>query len=536
MYAMKTNRTAWASGLLVIALVSGAALTQGCTDLDEETFGVIEQDNFFNTEEEILAGLAPVYAQLRQVLEGYHNLSQVSSDETVVPTRGSDWFDNGNWLALQRQNWDPSLGPLNDAWNQLNTGIARANVLLQSLEAEPVGQEALIAELRGVRAFYYYLLMDLFGSVPLVGDEPDEYIADPDNPPPGATRQEVFDFIRSELTAAREQLPAERDAGSYGRMTQGAVDAILANMYLNAAVFTQSADGISPNSYNSCNGVQIDGQNACQLAIDAVDRLLNSGMYSLAEDWSSIFAGDNAGNSEHIFVAAFLPETDLGMNLPHRALHYNQITPSAWNGFATLAETYYAFDEDDQRRSIFLEGQQYNLNSGERGEPVDNRQGEPLIFTPEIGDVTAASEGEGVRILKFPVDPEHTAQFQGNDYPFFRLSEMYLIKAEALNELGGPSEEALSLVNDLRARVFEADESLSLAAIGSQQGMRDAILQERLFELTYEAKRRQDLVRHGKFTDEWTFKPASDPFRVVFPIPQAQRDANSNLDQNVGYN
>ena len=91
----KARKTVWATGLLAsLVAITATVSLQGCTDLGEETFGVIEPDNFFNTESEIIAGLAPVYAQLRGTLGGFHTLSQVSSDETVVPTRGSDWFDN----------------------------------------------------------------------------------------------------------------------------------------------------------------------------------------------------------------------------------------------------------------------------------------------------------------------------------------------------------------------------------------------------------------------------------------------------------
>ena len=121
------------------------------------------------------------------------------------------------------------------------------------------------------------------------------------------------------------------------------------------------------------------------------------------------------------------------------------------------------FDEDDGRRSIFLEGRQVNV---ETGEPVNNRQGEPLIFTPEIGDVTNAGEGEGVRVYKFPVDPAHVGPNQGNDYPYFRLAEMYLIKAEALNELNGPTAEAVALIDEIRARVFEPNEPINPSSKG----------------------------------------------------------------------
>ena len=525
------HKKTWLTALAVLAVALPAAVVlPGCTDLDEETFGVITPDTFYSNEDEIVAGLAPVYAQLRSTLDNYHNLSQVTSDETVVPTRGSDWYDNGAWLALHRQTWDPAHGDFNNAWNNAYTGVARANGLLQILEEDPAGREGLIAELRGLRAFYYYQLLDLFGNVPVVGDEAGEYLADAEDPPATEPRQAVFDFVVSELQAVRDELPTRSQAAGWGRITRGAADAMLANLYLNAGVF--STDSPNATSYNSCADVTIGGQNACQLAAEAAQRVISAGDYALADDWKSIFAPDNAENVEHIFVIPYLPEIGLGLNFIHRALHYNQFTPSPWNGFATLAETYYAFDENDLRRDIFLAGEQFNV---ETGEPIDNRQGERLNYTPEIGDVTNAAEGEGVRIYKFPADPNHVAEHNGNDYPLFRLGEMYLIRAEALNELNGPNAESISLLNDLRARVFEPDQPLSLGDYGSRQALRDAILQERLFELTYEAKRRQDLIRHGRFTQPWSFKNQSEPHRVLFPIPQPARDANPNLDQNPGY-
>jgi hypothetical protein len=117
--------------------------------------------------------------------------------------------------------------------------------------------------------------------------------------------------------------------------------------------------------------------------------------------------------------------------------------------------------------------------------------------------------------------------FRRNDFAIFRLGGIYLIKAEALNELTPGSGAALAFLNTLRARVFEPDEPLIT--------IRDAILQERLFELTNEAKRRMDLIRHGRFTAAWFFKDAGASHLVLMPIPQPQLDGNPMLTQNTGY-
>jgi starch-binding outer membrane protein, SusD/RagB family len=212
-----------------------------------------------------------------------------------------------------------------------------------------------------------------------------------------------------------------------------------------------------------------------------------------------------------------------------RALHYNSLNAGPWNGFSTLAETFYAFDEDDARRDIFLVGPQVNILTGE---PITDRAGAPLVFTPEIGDITQATESEGARIMKWPPDPNAVGPDNGNDVAYFRLSEMYLIRAEALNELGQTGS-AMGVLNMLRERVFDPDEPVTAA--GQVDG-RSLILDERLFELTAEAKRRQDLIRHGLFNQAWAFKPATEPFRILMPIPQTQLDTNPLLTQNPGYN
>ena len=157
---------------LTLLLVLGVlAVSQGCS-LDENPVSVITPDNFYQNEAEVLGGVASVYGQLRATHWSYYNVSEISSDEMVVPTRGSDWFDNGRWLELHQHTWaanSPSgLEDINGAWNDAFAGVARANVVLDALENVTVAdQEIFVAELRTLRALYYYILMDLFGGVPL---------------------------------------------------------------------------------------------------------------------------------------------------------------------------------------------------------------------------------------------------------------------------------------------------------------------------------------------------------------------------------
>src|SRR5256884_6881500 len=520
-------------GLCALLLVP----LQGCTDLNETPISSITPSNFFHTEGEVLAALAGVYAGLRNTAsEGeYWGVSEVSTDEMVVPTRGSDWYDNGTWLETHRQTWSANspatLSFVNNVWNTAYAGIARANVLVEALQADAKldSTHTIEGEARFLRAFYYYLLMDVFGGVPIATTTELKARG-------RATRDSTFRFIESELLAIRPNLPKQWGdttllGTKVGRVTKGAVNALLANMYLNARVYKNDSAGagaINATGYNTCLGIVVSGGlGACQAAINVVDSIINSGVYQLAPAFTDNFSPDNATSPENIFVVKYADADGLGFHMVMRTLHYNQFTPSPWNGSATMAQTYNAFDSLDVRRKMFLVGPQVNV---ENGKPTTDRKGNPLIFSVGIANETAAGEGEGARIYKWPADPKHVAQNNGNDFAWFRLAEMYLIKAEALNEITPGSAGALDTLNRVRAR------TAPVAAALAGPITRDLILNERLFELNSEGKRRQDLIRHGEYTLAWEFKvgPTGD-FRVLMPIPQTQIDANPLITQNPGY-
>jgi hypothetical protein len=516
--------------LLAFFVVAPAvASLPACTDLTETPLSSITPENFYKNSDEVMGGLASVYAQLRNIFPGtdgdpgYWALSEVSTDEMIVPTRGSDWGDNGRWIELHNQTWTANspagLTFINNSMREAWKGVTRANVLLAALPNVAVANKAVIeAELRTLRALYYYKLMDLFGGVPIVTTT--EIMPRAKN-----TRLEVFNFIDTELNAVRTVLPPSWPPESNGRMTRGAADAILANMYLNAAVFNK--DNPSATSYNSCMTVQIGGVTACQAAINAADRVLN-GPYTLAADQRLNFAYNNHTSPEIILAAKFINDPDLGFHLIQSSLHYNQFSSSPWNGFSMVADQYRTFDANDQRRQAFLVGPQNNV---ETGLPVTERAPSTarLSFTVDIINQLDARENEGIRFYKWPADPNHAQQGNGNDFAYFRLAEMYIIKAEALNEITPGSPAALLLINQVRARAFATPQPLATID-------RAAILRERGFEFAVEGKRRQDLIRFGQFTRPWEFKTtASGAHRVLFPIPQTQLDANPLLVQNPGY-
>ena len=493
----------------------------GCTNLTEVPKDALTPTNAFHNEPEVLAGVASVYAQLRSTMDDRYNLAEVSTDEIIVPTRGQDWYDNGRWLEIYKHNWNANsgsaLGDMNGAWNNLFSGVARANLMIDVItQAGGPTAATTLAELRTLRAWYYYLLMDFFGGVPLVTSTKVEAS-------PKVTRDSLFRFIESELNATRLVLPATRPSDQAGRLTAGAANAILASLYLNAQVYTGTgtASGLTK------------GTARWQDAINAADRVINSGQYTLEPNWRKNFTPDNHDSKENIFyIANTDAQPDLGMNFPHRTLHYNQLNVQGgpWNGFATIAETYNAFDPADKRREIFLVGQQYSFDTNL---PVTDRGGNPLVFSINIGNETQAAENEGPRYNKFSPKPGvPSGSSEPNNFPFFRLAEMYLIKAEALNELGQTAA-GIGQVNIIRQRQFAAPSPLSTAL--SQAAARDAIFAERLFELTGEGKRRSDMIRAGTYVNARRFKTASAAYKILFPIPQTQLASNPQLTQNPGY-
>jgi hypothetical protein len=534
-HAKKALRWTGLRALLVAPLL---LIGQNCTKLTEVPHDALTTSNAFHTDAELLAGVAGVYAQLRAVeWVGFITLEDLTTDVSIVPTRGSDWYDNGQWLDLHRQTWTASsagtLAFVNGAWNDLFSGVAKANLMIDVItKAGGTNADQTLAELRVLRAWYYYMLQDMFGGVPLVtSTELKQY--------PRSTRTEVFAFIEKELTESAPKLPNKWDAGSYGRITKGAANAILASLYLNAGVFNKNT-GVNANGYNSCTVTVSGGKTGCQAAIDAANAVINSGQYAINANWKQNFAADNKSSPENIFVIVHTEKSTQGIggNWPMRTLHYNQLNSgwgSPWNGFATLAETYNAFTPTDDRRGMWLAGQAYSF---ETGQPVNDRTGNPLIFTEQIPDADQAGEGTGVRFNKFPpIRSPATGSGQPNDFTFFRLSEMYLIRAEALNELG----QTAAALADLTFIHNKHDPTNPITA-ATQAQIRDAILKERLLEFAAEGKRRTDLIRHGKFLKQWSTTMAhgkvdksAETYRILFPIPSPQLGSNPLLTQNPGY-
>ena len=508
------NRLRNAALVSVSALAVSALGLAACHDLTEQPASAITPTSYFLNTTQVNSGLAGVYSGLRASESNYWQISEASSDEVIVPTRGSNWNDNGRWVELWQHTWGPASGAgrniINDTYNEISSSIAKANANLQSLQLAPqsptVAQAS--AEIRALRAWYYYMLQDAFGGVPLV-------LQPSLSNSPRVARDSIVRFVESELLAVRPQIPVT--AAATGRITQGAVDAILCNLYLNWPVYTGTvtAGGLTP------------GQARYNDVITVANRIINSGNYTLSSNWSSNFQPGNTSSKENIFYVANLAALNQGLDFPNRTLHYNSFSnPGGWNGFSTIADTYNTWDSTDARKAVFLVGNQLTLDSKVQAYLQDGKT--PLNFTPTIASLTAAGEGDGIRNNKFSLDPAHAQQYNGNAFTIFRLANVYLDRAEANFRLGNTAA-ALADLNLLRARVYSPASPLTTVTL-------QTIATERLHETFFEGKRRQDMIRFGIYDGTRQFKPSvSAGYNVLFPIPQQQLQANPLLTQNPGY-
>jgi starch-binding outer membrane protein, SusD/RagB family len=483
--------------LLLVGGITTLAL-QSCTDLNEPVYDAIPADQFLKTDAQVAAALGPAYSGMRGLTWDWFNPSEASSDELIVPTRGGDWFDNGDWLAYSRHTWTPQHGPINGMWGHIFGNIAQVNQLIPVVSAN----KAAVDELRAIRAYYYSMAIDAFGNVPIVTEDKASSAAT-------KTRAEVYAFIESELVSAIPNLPAGK---AYSRMTQDAATMMLAKLYLNAGVYKGAAEW--------------------QKAYDTINKVINSkNGYSLAATTLANFTTQNQSSSEAIFNIPFDSFLAGGMNFQMRTLHYaNQQTyglgNSPWNGFCTLADFYNSFDSKDARGKMWIAGQQFSAS----GAKLLDAKNQPLSFIADfpkdqMTDADPEFQVAGIRSQKYEIQRNNPNGDQDNDYVFYRLGDAILMRAEASMRLGKAAD-ALTDVNTIRARsLVDPMKAVTLADILAERGR----------EMAWEGWRRNDMIRFGTFSNARKFMSKTDKTRELFPIPQARIDANPLLKQNPGY-
>ncbi|MEH6406372.1 MAG: RagB/SusD family nutrient uptake outer membrane protein [Leeuwenhoekiella sp.] len=527
--------------LKTLGILGCFVLLTGCTgelDVEPGDPNAFLADDFYSDPSAYVEGLAGVYANLSltgtngadnsniagldagtsQYGRGLWNLQELTTDEALWT-----WENDPGLRELNRDTWTADNVVLRGMFGRTMTSVAFANEYLRQTSDELLDGRGVSgslrddiivyrAEARFLRALAYYHMMDLFGKAPFVteNDAVGAYQA------PQYTRAELFSFIESELTAILPQLkdPLQNE---YARADKAAAWMLLAKIYLNAEVY------IGEDHYADC--------------LSYCEQIINSG-YQLAPNYLNDFMADNdqgLSRQEIIFpvvsdgiVTQNYGPTTVMINGQIGSLEQNGeqfgVSAGGWNGAIRVTQ---GFSEvfvngsyqNDDRNTLITENRTINI---------------PDVSTRDKGYITAkwsnrTSTGEAGSAIEI-VD---------TDFPMFRLADVYLMYAEAhLRGGGGTLSNAVDYVNALRER---ANNSSRITASDLNLNL---ILNERTVELYWEAHRRQDLIRFGKFTGgayNWSWKGSTangiaiSEYRKLFPIPSASLAANPNLTQNPGY-
>jgi len=488
----------------ILILLAVSLYVVSCTDLADKIYSEIPAEIY--PENAIQAQLITnsAYAQLQAHIDGgWWFAQEITADLIVAPTRAGDWDDGGKWRQLHTHDWDNNHEYVNNMWRNFYNGVIECNKAIEYLGDAESAKNA-VAQMKVLRGYYYYLLIDNYGDVPYVVS-----FADAPEAPEKIARAEVFENI---ITDIEEAIP-DLDGTSKSAVNEFTAYALLAKLYLNAEVYTGTPEWQKAEDY-------------CDLII--------AGDYTLESNRLAPFITNNEGSGENIFTVPYDEDNYTGFILHRRTLHYNNTATfdantTFWNGFCAQEKLVDLMADNDQRKSGLLIGQQYSSTGQEL---MDAGAGNaPVVFTKEVPALNMDASYSavqirmsGARMVKFEV-AKGVKDNMSNDLPIFRLADFILMKAECeINKGNGSITRAKELVNQVRglagATLWE-DGDVTL----------DNLLDERAREMWCEGHRRQDLIRFGKFHNSWWEKPVDTEANYLFPIPQWAIDSNPNLDK-----
>ncbi|MGV3559916.1 RagB/SusD family nutrient uptake outer membrane protein [Larkinella arboricola] len=469
--------------ILYFALIG---LLTGCANpLEEEVYSAFGPNNFFQKADDAEGLLNSAYSvEQRRGFRNYLLMAEVTTDLLIDREGGLRSLAQ----PLEDFTWNAAHEFFETAWSLHYRTIYRTNLILDQVPAISMNETRktqILAEARFLRASAYQTLYELFGPVPLITSS----TTSSDDRPGRATQEEFIRFVETEFKAVADILPTV--ASQYGRATKGAALSLLTRFYLNNKKWQETAE--------------------------TAKKVIDLNVYQLfsGPNRTDLFDIANEKNSEFIYIRPSLAQPGLGDNyMPHAAPPNYKFRTAPKTNYATQLKTLSAF---------------YNTF-----DPADQRRQAIITEYEDINGKIIKLGTDDVRSFKFREDLSATGEVMGNDFPVYRYADILLTRAEALNELSGPTQEAIDLINQVRARAGVA--ALKLGDFASKETLRAHLLKERGWEFFSEELRRQDLIRHGKFIEyaKARGKIAFD-YQVLFPLPQSEIDRNPNLKQNEGY-
>ena len=536
-YSFNMVKEIMAKGVLTVYFLAVLPLLVSCS-LDERPRDQIPEAEAYTTSSALYRNtVATLYNYiggstdgqgLQGTCRGVYDLQTFGSDEAMLPTRGGDWYDGGLWQAMYKHSWSAGHDLPKNAWLYLYKVITLCNRSIETLSTHKTlaanDYDEWQAEVRALRAMYYWYLLDLFGDVPLVTTS-DVSMNEVTRTP----RADVFRFCTTELEAVLGSLPYQnsiREGDYYGRITQPVALFVLAKLMLNASVYTA---GVTNSATASASA---DYYRKCIGYCDAIERL----GYTLEDSYAANFQVYNQYSKENIFVIPM--DKNLYANQQqnlYRSYHYRHAAAygfTAENGSCATKRTLEIFgygtgNQDARFDMNYYSGALFDLS----GHPITNRTGQPLVYYPEAVKLDLSGspyvETAGARMKKYEVDKNapKDGKLMDNDIVLFRFADVLLMRAEAKVRLG---DDGQADFDRLRNRVGEDSRPCTL----------QNLLDERLLELCWEGWRRQDLIRFGQYRSLYEGPDAvdeSDGHTALYPIPADVRALNTNLTQNAGY-
>ena len=477
---------------------------------------------------------------LQGTCRGIYDYNTLTTDEAIIPIRGGNWYDGGLWENMYNHTWTATDTDLYNVWKYLYKVIVLSTKSLETIEkykALLTEQQRVdyAAEVRAIRAMYYYYAMDMFGRIPILQSSTQK-TADIRQ----SNRSDVFWYVVKELQDVAPLLANEHSnlqGNYYGRVTRPVAWFLLAKLSLNAEVYIDDdwTDSSRPDGKTIMFDIEGNKKNAWQTCVHYCDLITAAG-YTLEADYTKNFAVHNEGSSENIFTIPL--DKNLYLNEFHylfRSRHYahgGAYSGASENGTCatlhTMAVNGFGTETPDARLDM-------NFYTGKvevDGKYVTMEDGTPLEYKPLAVEknLTASPylETAGARMKKYEVD--RTAYSDGrmpnNDIVLYRYADVLLMKSEAKVRNGESGDEEM---NAVRSRVGMPSLSATL----------DNLLNERLLELVWEGWRRQDMIRFGTYGKQYDIHTPSEAdkkgYTTVFPIPEKTHELNPNLKQNPGY-
>lgn len=484
--------------ILLGTWITSTMLLTGCNDfLKEEVFSQLAPENYLKTKEGLTSVLYETYAKAAN-MNANNSIYVLGPQEfmTDILYQSGDNVE-ATIRNFREYNWEPNMDFLIQNWDSYYQCIRNANIVLENIQSSNLStsEKTLFeAEARFLRAISYYKLYFFFGTVPLRTSTTQELSL------PRASEEELKQFIISELKFALDNLPNPGSEPQKYRAHKAAASGYLIKFYLNTKNWSEASTLSSQflNSYKS---------------------------YSLFPEYKDLFKVENENNNEYIWVRPAIPSANRltanswsNVSFPDNfksAPEIGLVFKSTWlnwpNEFRIYDNFYATFEDADKRKNLMIT--HYINSSDQRIELKGN---------------------DNIRSFKYWPDQNHVGAAHGNDIPEIRLADILLSRAEALNELNGPSAEAIQLVNQVRTRAGLT--GLSTANATSKEAFRDLILLERGHEFYNEGHRRMDLIRTGKFISNAQARGKNAlPHHVLFPIPQVVIDSDQAIQQNPNY-